>query len=399
MTTLSRRQVVRSAGLVGMLLAVGCTAGKKAEQGVDAGSTAAAAAAAPAPKEEKKPMRILILGGTGFLGPELVEAAQARGHHLTLFNRGKTRPGLFAKDETIEKLQGDRDPKNAPGLQALEQGSWDAVIDTSGYVPRIVGASAKLLAPRVKQYVFISSISVYGDMSKPNPDESAPLATMPDETSEEVMQHYGALKALSEKAAEAAMPGKVLVIRPGLIVGPGDPTGRFTYWPLRVKRGGEVMAPGTGEDPVQLIDARDLAKWTIHMVEQQEMGIYNATGPAGRLTMRELLEGVKQGVPSDARFTWVPASFLEKHKVSPWQDMPVWVPHEGDSLGMGTVVTAKAQAKGLTFRPVADTARDTVAWFEGLTPELQQKFTARAGLKPEREAEVLKAWHAEQKRR
>jgi 2'-hydroxyisoflavone reductase len=396
--TLSRRQVVRGAGLLGMLVVAGCTAGKKAEQGVDAGASAQAKAAAPAPKEEKKPMRILILGGTGFLGPELVEAAQARGHHLTLFNRGKTRPGLFAKDETIEKLQGDRDPNKAPGLQALEQGSWDAVIDTSGYVPRIVGASAKLLAPRVKQYVFISSISVYGDMSKPNPDESAPLATMPDETSEEVMQHYGALKALSEKAAEAAMPGRVLVIRPGLIVGPGDPTGRFTYWPLRVKKGGEVLAPGTGEDPVQLIDARDLAKWTVHMVEQQEMGIYNATGPAGRLTMRELLEGVKQGVPSDARFTWVPAAFLEKQKVSPWQDMPVWVPHEGDSMGMGTVVTAKAQAKGLTFRPVADTARDTVAWFETLPPDLQQKFSSRAGLKPEREQEVLKAWHAEQKK-
>jgi 2'-hydroxyisoflavone reductase len=382
-----------------MLVVAGCTAGKKAEQGVDAGGAARAQAAAPAPKEEeKKPMRILILGGTGFLGPELVEAAQARGHHLTLFNRGKTRPGLFAKDETIEKLQGDRDPQKAPGLQALEQGSWDAVIDTSGYVPRIVGASAKLLAPRVKQYVFISSISVYGDMSKPNPDESAPLATMPDETSEEVMQHYGALKALSEKAAEAAMPCRVLVIRPGLIVGPGDPTGRFTYWPLRVKKGGEVLAPGTGEDPVQLIDARDLAKWTIHMVEQQEMGIYNATGPAGRLTMRELLEGVKQGVPGDARLTWVPAAFLEKHEVSPWQDMPVWVPHEGDSMGMGTVVTAKAQAKGLTFRPVADTARDTVAWFEALPPDLQQKFSSRAGLKPEREAEVLKAWHAEQQK-
>ena len=394
--TPSRRQVVGGAGLLGLLVVAGCTSGRKAENGADAGGAEArTAAAAPAPKEEKKPLRILILGGTGFLGPELVEAAQERGHHLTLFNRGKTRPGLFAKDETIEKLQGDRDPKNAPGLQALEQGSWDAVIDTSGYVPRVVGASAKLLAPRVKQYVFISTISVYADLSKPNGDESLPLATMPDETSEDVPQFYGALKALSEKAAEEAMPGKVLVIRPGLIVGPGDPTGRFTYWPLRVKRGGEVLAPGTGEDPAQIIDARDLAKWTIHMVEQQEMGIYNAVGSP--MPMRELLAGVKQGVPSDARFTWVPAAFLEKQKVAPWQDMPVWIPAEGDMLGAGTISSKKAQAKGLTFRPVADTARDTVTWFEGLTPELQQKFSSRAGLKPEREQEVLEAWHAQQK--
>ena len=334
MTRLSRRQVMQGALLAGALVAAGCAAGKKAGS-ADAGSTAAAQAA---PKAEAKaaPLRILILGGTGFLGPELVEAAQARGHHLTLFNRGKTRPGLFAKDETIEKLQGDRDPQKAPGLAALEGKQWDAVIDTSGYVPRIVGASAKLLAPNVKQYVFISTISVYADLSTVNRDESGRLETTPDETSEDVPKYYGALKALSEKAAEAAMPGRVTVIRPGLIVGPGDPTGRFTYWPLRLNRGGEVMAPGTGEDPVQLIDARDLAKWTIHMIEQKQVGTFNAVGPAQKMTMRQMLEGVKQGVPSDARFTWVPAAFLEKQNVSPWQDMPVWIPAEGETLGAST---------------------------------------------------------------
>jgi 2'-hydroxyisoflavone reductase len=394
MTRPSRRQLVQGALVVGTLLAMGCAAGKKAE-GADAGSSARAAASAPQPEGKPAPLRILILGGTGFLGPELVEAAQARGHHLTLFNRGKTRPGLFAKDETIEKLQGDRDPQKAPGLEALKGKQWDAVIDTSGYVPRIVGASAELLAPSVKQYVFISTISVYADLSKPGMDESAPLATIADETNENVPENYGALKALCEKAAEKAMPGRVTVIRPGLIVGPGDPTGRFTYWPLRVQRGGEVLAPGTGEDPAQVIDARDLAKWTIHMVEQNRTGTYNAVGPAQKLTMRGMLEQVKQGVPSDARFTWVPAAFLEKHEVSPWQDMPVWIPAEGETLGANTIISQKAIAQGLTFRPIADTARDTVAWVKGLPPEEQLKVTSRAGLEPEREAEVLKAWHAE----
>ncbi|MBF5043371.1 NAD-dependent epimerase/dehydratase family protein [Aggregicoccus sp. 17bor-14] len=396
MTKLSRRQVVQIALVAGAVVAAGCTAGKKSGA-ADAGSSTAAASAGSA-QAKSAPLRILILGGTGFLGPELVEAAQARGHHLTLFNRGKTRPGLFAKDETIEKLQGDRDPKNAPGLEALKGKQWDAVIDTSGYVPRIVGASAELLAPNVKQYVFISTISVYADLSKPGMDESAPLATIADETNENVPENYGALKALCEKAAERAMPGRVTVIRPGLIVGPGDPTGRFTYWPLRVKRGGEVLAPGTGEDPAQVIDARDLAKWTIHMVEQKAMGTYNAVGPAQRTSMRQMLEQVKQGVPSDAHFTWVPAAFLEKQNVTPWQDMPMWIPAEGDTLGANTIISQRAIAQGLTFRPIAETARDTVTWFEGLPPEQQVKFSSRAGLKPEREQEVLKAWHAESQR-
>ena len=397
MTRLSRRQVVQGALLTAALVATGCAAGKKSG-GTDAGGAQAAAAARSAPKAEAAPLRILILGGTAFLGPELVEAAQARGHQLTLFNRGKTRPGLFASEKDIEQLQGDRDPQKAPGLAALEGKQWDAVIDTSGYVPRIVGASAKLLAPHVKHYVFISPLSVYANRDKPGVDESAPLATLPDETSEDVPAHYGALKALSEKAAEAAMPGRVTVIRPGLIVGPGDPTGRFTYWPLRMKRGGEVLAPGSGEDPAQVIDVRDLAKWTLDMVEQRAMGTFNAVGPAQPLSMRAMLEQVKQGVPGDARLTWVPAAFLEKQNVSPWQDMPVWIPVERELLGTNKVSSQRAIARGLTFRPIADTARDTVAWFEGLPPELQQKFSSRAGLKPEREAEVLEAWHTEQQK-
>jgi 2'-hydroxyisoflavone reductase len=218
--------------------------------------------------QQKK--RILILGGTGFLGPATVEAARARGHRLTLFNRGKTRPGLFPE---IETLHGDRDPKLGEGLKALEGRQWDAVIDNSGYFPRQVAASAKLLAPNVKQYIFISSISVYADNATEGQDESGKLATTPDPTVEKVTeQTFGPLKALCEKACQEALPGHTAVVRPGYIVGPDDPSGRFTYWPVRIDRGGEVLAPGAPSDPVQFIDVRDLGAWLITIIEQGTMG-------------------------------------------------------------------------------------------------------------------------------
>jgi 2'-hydroxyisoflavone reductase len=354
----------------GSLWAVGCASTKSGEG------------------ERAKPKRILILGGTGFLGPQLVEVARARGHSVTLFNRGKTRPGLFPD---VEKLQGDRDPNRDEGLKALQGRQWDAVIDTSGYVPRIVKASAELLAPNVGHYVFVSSISVYEDMSKPGLDESAPVATMPDETSEAVREHYGALKALCEKAAEAAMPGRVTNIRPGLIVGPDDPTDRFTYWPVRVERGGEVLAPGDGSDPTQFIDARDLAAWMILAVERRHLGVYNATGPSQPLPMRGLLEACQKAGGNKATLTWVDTAFLEKQNVAPWGDMPVWIPSTGE--GRRGVSNAKAVALGMTFRPVEETVRDTLAWWKAQPPERQAKL--RAGLSAEREREVLAAWHKE----
>ncbi|QRN96416.1 SDR family oxidoreductase [Archangium violaceum] len=378
---LSRRGFLKGAAAFGSLWAVGCASTST--------STRESAGTAPVPRTGGK--RILILGGTGFLGPQLVEAARARGHTVTLFNRGKTRPQLFPD---VEKLQGDRDPKVGEGLKALEGRSWDAVIDTSGYVPRIVRASAELLAPNVGHYVFISTISVYKELPRPGMDEDSPLATVADPTDENVSENYGALKALSEKAAEAAFPGRTTVIRPGLIVGPDDPTQRFTYWPVRVARGGEVLAPGAnGADPAQFIDVRDLAEFALLTVENQDIGTFNATGPARPLTMGELLEACKKASNSDATFTWADAGFLEKQNVKPWMDMPVWVPPTGEMAGMSSVSNARAVARGLKFRPVVDTARDTLAWFNGLPPERQAGLAKRAGLTPEREREVLAAWH------
>jgi 2'-hydroxyisoflavone reductase len=382
--TLKRRTLLQGAAAAGSLWALGCaTTGGASETGA---ASAAAREARPA-----SPLRILILGGTGFLGPALVEAARARGHRLTLFNRGKRRPDLFKDTEGVETLLGDRDPKVGDGLKALEGGTWDAVVDTSGYVPRIVKASAELLAPRVGHYVFISTISVYADLGATR-DESGAVATLADPTVEQVTgETYGALKALCEQAAEAAMPGRVTTIRPGLIVGRGDPTDRFTYWPVRVARGGEVLAPGDGSDPVQFIDVRDLAEWTIRMVERRTAGTYNALGPEGGLPMRTLLEACQQGSGSDARLTWVDASFLAQQQVTPWGDMPAWLPGTGESAGAGRTVVARAVAAGLTFRPPLDTVRDTLAWWKTQPPERTVKL--RAGIAPERESQVLAAWH------
>jgi 2'-hydroxyisoflavone reductase len=388
-STLNRRDLLRGAAGGAVLVGAGvaCSGG-----GNDRSPAAPAAPVAPAPETpppttEKKKPTLLILGGTGFLGPAIVEAAQARGHTITLFNRGKTNPHLFPD---VEKLHGDRDGK----LQELEGRTWDAVVDTSGYVPRVVKMSADLLAGATKHYVFISTISVYKDMDRPNADETAPLATMPDPTSEEVPQFYGALKALSEQAAEASMPGRVTSIRPGLIVGPRDPTGRFTYWPVRLERGGEILAPGSGADPVQLIDVRDLAEWIVHVVEQRTMGIFNAIGPTGGLPMRDFLAQVAAGAGvADPRFTWVDAAFLEKEKVSAWADLPVWIPAEGETAGVGTTSNARALAAGLRIRRVDDTTRATLEWLRGLDEAERAKVT-RGGLAPERETQVLAKWHA-----
>lgn len=354
-----------------------CAAPRAGAPGPDA---AAGSGPAPAPR----PMKLLVLGGTRFLGPALVEAARARGHALTLFNRGKTNPGLFPD---VEQVHGDRDGQ----LQGLAGRRWDAVIDTSGYVPRVVRQSAELLAPSVERYLFVSTISVYDESMPAGSDETARLATMPDPTSEDVRAHYGALKALCEQAVEAALPGRALSIRPGLIVGPGDGTDRFTYWPVRLDRGGEVLCPGDGTDPVQVVDVRDLAAWTIEMAERRETGAFNAVGPASRLTAREMIEACRPP-GSGARLAWVPWAFLEKHKVEPWSDMPVCIPAAGEGGGLSQVSVARAVARGLRFRPVADTARDTLAWWRTLPEERRAKL--RAGISAEREREVLAAWRA-----
>jgi len=341
----------------------------------------AAGNAAPATAEG---MRLLILGGTAFLGPQVVEAAKARGYTITLFNRGKTRPELFPD---LEKLRGDRDGN----LKALEDRIWDVVVDTSGYVPRLVRDSAALLGKTARLYIFISSVSVYGDMSKPGMDETTAPGKLKDESVEKVDgETYGPLKYLSEQAAEKAMPGRVAVVRPGLIVGPGDTSDRFTYWPVRVSRGGEVLAPGTPADPVQYIDVRDLAEWIVKIADDRTTGVYNALGPEKELALGMLLESCKKAAASDAKFVWVDADFLAEQKVAPWSDMPCWVPTAGDTAGLNRTSNARAVKKGLRFRPVDATVKDTLDWWKTLPLERRNKL--RAGIKPEREAEVLSAW-------
>ncbi len=337
-----------------------------------------------------KPMNILILGGTGFTGPYQVRYALSHGHKVTVFNRGKTHPGELP--EGVEQLIGDRNGK----LDALKGRRWDVVIDNPTTLPAWVRDAAQVLKGNAERYVFISTISVYGDTSK-GVDENAPLAKYdgPDAFKEtlEAMKAsgyktYGPLKALSEQEAEKWFPGKALIIRPGLIVGPRDETDRFTYWPVRIDRGGEVLAPGTPDDPLQFIDARDLAEWTIRMVENRETGTYNATGPAKALGIGGTLDGIKGALNSNAKFIWAPADFLKEQKVEAWSDMPVWT---GEESGMAQTNISRALGKGLTFRPLAETARDTLAWFKSQPQDRQSKL--RAGLTPEREAEVLAAWH------
>lgn len=356
-----------------------------------ASSIAAESTLAPAPK----PLKILILGGTGFIGPNEVKYALARGHKVTVFNRGKTHPGELPAG--VEQLIGDRNGQ----LDALKNRKWDVVIDNPTMLPKWVRDAAEILQGNVERYIFISTISVYDNVSKPGVDETAPVAKytgadpMKETRDTVIASHfalYGPLKALSEKEVEKWFPGKSLIIRPGLIVGPGDESDRFTYWPVRIDRGGEVLAPGDPSDPVQIIDARDLAEWTIRMAEQGTTGTYNATGPDKRLTMGGMLDGIKTALDAkSARFTWVPAKFLEKQKVSPWSDMPVWIPPGSEDGGTGAVSNARAVAQGLTFRPLAVTARDTLAWFKSLPKERQEKL--KAGLTKDREAEVLAAWH------
>ena len=337
-----------------------------------------------------KPLRILILGGTGFIGPYQVQYALSRGHKITTFNRGKTHKNELP--EGVEQLIGDRNGQ----LDALKNRRWDVVIDNPTTLPAWVRDAAQILKDNVERYVFISTISVYGEV-KQGVDESAPLAKYegqdPYKETLEAMKAsgyktYGPLKALSEKETEKWFPGKALIIRPGLIVGPHDETDRFTYWPVRIDRGGEVLAPGNPNDPVQFIDARDLAEWTIRMVENSETGIYNATGPAKPLGIGGMLDGIKEAEKSNANFAWLPYEFLKEQKVQAWSDMPVWA---GDELDLSRTNINRALAKGLTFRPLADTARDTLAWFKSLPQDRQSKL--RAGLIPEREAEVLSAWN------
>ena len=338
----------------------------------------------------RRPLRLLILGGTGFIGPHQVRYALARGHKVTLFNRGRQKE---AWPGPVEELIGDR---NSGDLKALAGRDFDAVIDNPTTLPFWVRDAGRILAGHTGQYIFISTISVYADNDKPA-DESAALApyTGKDPMAEtsatlraDIGGLYGPLKAISEGEARRQFGDRATIIRPGLIVGPGDETDRFTYWPVRLARGGEVLAPGEGTDPVQFIDARDLAEWTVRCTEQRTFGTFNATGRG--MTTRAMLEGIEAAVHGRDQLVWVPATFLDAEKVSAWSDMPVWVPASGDSAGFHRRSIARALAAGLTFRSVKATAADTLAWFRTLPAERQAKL--RAGLAPEREAALLAKW-------
>ncbi len=328
-------------------------------------------------------MKLLILGGTGFLGPHFVRDATARGHEVTLFNRGKTNPQLFPD---LEKLKGDR----KDDLSALEGRVFDGVVDTSGYIPAHVSASAGLLRES-GQYLFVSSISAYGEPGVPI-DEDSPLAVLEDPDTTDVAAHYGALKAACEKAAQAAMPGRATIVRPGLIVGPGDPTDRFTYWPTRIARGGRVLAPGAPSDPTQFVDARDLARFMVDLLEQRRASVFNAAGPRDPYTIGELLETCVGVANSDAKLVWGSAEFLEKQAIAPWMEMPVWVPKASEMAGLMLVSTERSTAAGLRFRPPAETIADTLAWWNE-QPE-ERRAQPRAGLAPDKEKAALAALDA-----
>jgi 2'-hydroxyisoflavone reductase len=328
-------------------------------------------------------VRILVLGGTRFLGRMFVYAAQARGHEVTLFNRGRTNPEVH---RGVERLTGDRDG----GLSALAGRTWDAVFDPSGFFPRIVGASAQALAGSAGRYVFVSSISVYAEPLPRGVDENAPVAKLDDPTVEDIGEgRYGGLKALCEERVRDAFGTRALVVRPGLIVGPFDTTDRFPYWPRRFARGGEVLAPGSPDAPVQVIDARDLAAWIVGLVERGVGGMFNATGPEQPLTMGECLARIAAEVGGDARLTWVSEEFLSSHAVEPWMQLPLWL-HAADQA-LATASIARALEHGLTFRPLEDTASSTLAWERSLEPDPRP---ASPALTPEREAELLAAWSA-----
>jgi nucleoside-diphosphate-sugar epimerase len=323
-------------------------------------------------------MRILVIGGTKFLGRAFVETALERGHELTLFTRGQTNPGLFPD---AEHVHGDRDGD----LDALRGREWDAAVDTSGYVPRVVRQSAELLRDAVSQYVFVSSVSAYASYEG-RPTEGDARAELEDPDTEDILPNYAGLKAACERVVEGSYGDRALIVRPGLIVGPHDPTGRFTYWPHRIARGGDVLAPEPRAKPVQYIDVRDLGDWMVRLVEECMSGIYNAAGPEPRPTMEELLDTCRRAFDPEARLVWVDAEFLREHEVGEWMELPLWVGVlEPVYSGLLNVDVSRAIAAGLTFRSIEETARATLA---------EAELTDAAGLKPEREQELLDAWAA-----
>ncbi len=323
-------------------------------------------------------MDVLVLGGTKFVGRHIVRTAIDRKHNVTLFNRGQTNPDLFPE---VEKLVGDRGGDLAP----LRERTWDAVIDTCGYVPRIVRNSAQVLSDRTDIYVFISTISVFASFEKEGLSEDDPVGSLDDETVEEITSDtYGPLKALCEAAVQDEISGRALIIRPGLIVGPHDPTDRFTYWVRRSAQGGDILAPAPPDQNVQFIDARDLASWTLDMIEAGQTGIFNATGPEKPLTLGKLLQTCCDFSEVGARLIWVDETTLLDAGIEPWSQLPMWLPGP-ENAGLMAVDCTRAISAGLRFRSLKTTIGDTLNWDRARDPIVPMK----AGLEPSREAELL----------
>lgn len=323
-------------------------------------------------------MKLLILGGTVFLGKHLALAAIHHGHELTLFNRGQSNPDIFPD---VERLHGDRDG----GLQALAGRTWDAVLDVSGYLPRLVRDSARALSGSGR-YAFISTISVYADPGIPGMNENAPVGQLEDPTIEEINgETYGPLKVLCELAVQEEFGDRALIIRPGLIVGPDDKTDRFTYWPVRMSDGGDVLVPDRKDQPSQFIDVRDLAEWTITMIESGASGVFNATGPASPYALGDVLESCKRESGDVANLVWVSPTFLEENEVKTWSELPFVLPFDGSGDGFGQIDISRALGRGLSFRALDETVRDTLNWYRNSRPAGPLK----AGMTRERESELL----------
>lgn len=342
-------------------------------------------------------LKVLVLGGTGQTGPHLVRELLGHGHAVTLFNRGNRSEDLFPE---VECLIGDRLPGAADGLKALVDAvaggrRWDVCIDIWPHIPKIVEATATLLRGSVGHFMYVSSISVYADHSQPGADETATVGEAPNADELEYTDElFGPFKAECEKRVRRLYPDNHTIFRPGLIVGPRDFSFRGGYWPVRIRRGGAVLAPGDGTDPVQIVDGRDLTAFQVRCMERRTPGTFNVTGSP--MPMRSLLETCRDTTGSGAELVWVPADFLAEHGVGPWMNMPCWIPAEGEYAGFGRRSIDRALGAGLAFRPLADTVRDTLTWYDELPAERREQVTKRAGIPPEKEAEVLAAWRAKQ---
>lgn len=342
------------------------------------------------PRAAPKPLRILILGGTGFIGPALTQIALDRGHTVSFFNRNKTNTGLFPQ---VTRYVGDRDPKLGEGLKALEGHDWDVVIDDSGYFPRQVSASATLLAGHVHRYIYISSIACYKDPHPLNGDENAPLGPLADPTVETMGpggKNYGGLKALCEQALTGIIPAdRLTIVRPGYLVGPGDTTGRFTYWPVRFDKGGEIAVPGLPTDPIQIMDVRDLSAFLVKLAEDGANGRFNVVGPQKRMEWAQVIQACAASTAAKSTPIWMDPEFISQQTDIVF---PIWNPFQSTGKNMHTWRNDRAVQAGLRFLPVETTAKDTLRWYKGLAPD--DRLAKLAGPSAEQEAKLIATWKA-----